>query len=55
MFEKKYHMLLSENEKNIYRDALIHARNKLIAEGKYTDFIDDLLIKVLNAKKKRIK
>ena len=30
-------------------------RNKLIAEGKYTDLLDEVIIKVANAKPKRIK
>ena len=30
-------------------------RNKLIAEGKYTDLLDEVIIKVANAKLKHIK
>ncbi|MEE1155106.1 MAG: hypothetical protein UH241_08130 [Acutalibacteraceae bacterium] len=30
-------------------------RNKLIAEGKYTDLLDEVIIKVANAKLKRVK
>jgi hypothetical protein len=30
-------------------------RNKLIAEGRYTDTVDETLYKVVNAKTKRVK
>lgn len=30
-------------------------RNKMIAEGKYTDLLDEVIIKIANAKLKRIK
>ena len=30
-------------------------RNKLIAEGRYTDLVDEVLIKAANAKIKKIK
>ena len=35
--------------------SLIELRNRLISEGKYTDVIDELLVKFMNAKVKRIK
>ncbi len=30
-------------------------RNKMIADGKYTDLLDEVIIKVANAKLKRVK
>ncbi len=30
-------------------------RNRLIAQGKYTDGVDDVLVKVIGAKKKKFK
>lgn len=30
-------------------------RNKLIADGKYTDLLDEVIIKIANAKLKRVK
>ena len=34
---------------------LINLKNKLIAEGRYTDAVDELLCKVISTKKKKIK
>ena len=35
--------------------SLIELRNHLVSEGRYTDVIDELLVKFTNAKVKRIK
>ena len=35
-----------DNEVNIIIRALIELRNQLIAEGRYTDAVDELLIKI---------
>ena len=37
-----------DNEVNIIIRALIELRNQLIAEGRYTDAVDELLIKICN-------
>ena len=55
MREKKYHLYLDENELRIIVLCLNELRNKLIAEGRYTDCVDELLIKAANAKTVRIK
>lgn len=36
-------------------DSLNNLRNRLISEGKYTDAVDEVLIKVANAKNKKFK
>ena len=36
-------------------ESLNNLRNRLISEGKYTDAVDEVLIKVANAKTKRFK
>ena len=51
----KYHLYLSEEERQLVLHALIDFRNKLIAAGRYTDCVDELLIKVMYAKTKKIK
>lgn len=51
----KYHIYLTNEE---YRQAicsLIEAKNKLIVEGHYTDAVDDLLLRLSAAKKKKLK
>ena len=55
MREKKYHLYLDENELRIIVLCLNELRSKLIAEGRYTDCVDELLIKAANAKTVRIK
>lgn len=55
MREKKYHLYLEENELRIVIYALNELRNKLIAEGRYTDCVDELLIKMAGAKTVKMK
>ena len=50
MREPKYHLYLSHEEVRLIIQVLIDKRNKLIQMGKYTDAVDDLIIKVMNAK-----
>ena len=51
----KYHLYLSEEERQLVLHALIDFRNKLLAAGRYTDCVDELMIKVMYAKTKKIK
>lgn len=48
-------MYLEENELRIVIYALNELRNKLIAEGRYTDCVDELLIKMAGAKTVKMK
>ena len=50
MFGTKYKINFSYDEKRIIVYSLVELKNKLIAEGRYTDAIDDLLIKYINIK-----
>ena len=47
MFEKKYHIQFTKQEKALIIETLIEFKNELQRQGRYTDAIDDLLIKVL--------
>ncbi|MBQ7503955.1 MAG: hypothetical protein IJT79_01370 [Ruminococcus sp.] len=51
----KYHLYLTQDERRIIIGSLIELRNRLISDGRYTDAIDEVLIKFTNAKVKRIK
>lgn len=51
----KYHIYLTYDERRMLLNYLNDFRNKLIAEGKYTDLLDEVIIKVANAKLKRVK
>ena len=52
MFSKKYHLYLTEEEKRLIIMALIDERNVLIREGRFTDAVDDLIVRF---SKKRLK
>ena len=51
----KYHIYLTYDERRMLLNDLNDFRNKLIAEGKYTDLLDEVIIKVANVRLKRIK
>ncbi len=54
MKEAKYHLYLDDNEYNRVIESLICLKNNLIEQGRYTDAVDDVLIKMSKARKKRI-
>ena len=45
--EERYRLDLSCNEYNLIIKCLIDLRNKLIAQGKYTDAVDDILMNMI--------
>ena len=51
----KYHIYLTAEERRVVINSLIDLRNDLISRGKYTDVIDELIIKFTKAKVKKIK
>ena len=51
----KYHIYLTAEERRVVINSLIESKNDLISRGKYTDIIDELIIKFTNAKVKKIK
>ena len=55
MREKTYHLYLNEEERSRVIQSLIELKNNLAAQGRYTDAVDDVLCKVLGAKKKKLK
>lgn len=55
MKEKKYHLYLDETEHRLIVLCLVDFRNKLIADGRYTDCVDELLVKFSHAKKVKMK
>ena len=55
MRERKYHLVFDEFERGIILRSLNELRNRLLSEGRYTDAVDELLIKFVNAKKKNFK
>ena len=53
MRRMKYHIYLNSEERCLLISSLNDLRNRLIAEGKYTDLVDKVLIKAANAKIKK--
>ena len=53
--KEKYYIVLNEYERKIIINGLNELRNRLIANGRYTDAVDELLLKIINAKKKKFK
>ncbi len=53
--KQKYYLALIAEEWRLMIESLNNLRNRLISEGKYTDAVDEVLIKVANAKTKRFK
>ena len=51
----KYHVYLNYEERRLVIKSLNDLRNRLISECKYTDLIDEVLVKVSNAKIKKMK
>ena len=50
-----FHLALDDSERSMIIRSLNDIRSRLIAEGKYTDGVDDVLVKVIGAKKKKFK
>ncbi|MCM1508811.1 MAG: hypothetical protein NC177_17015 [Ruminococcus flavefaciens] len=55
MKNQKYYIAIDEYERRIIINSLNNLRNKLIAKGRYTNAVDDILIKVANAPIKKFK
>lgn len=55
MREEKFHIYLNDDEYRRVIQSLICLKNSLIAQGRYTDGVDDVLCKVLSAKKRKVK
>ena len=55
MREQKYHLYISEAERRFLIQNLIWFQNKLRQEGRYTDAVEDLIIKLSKANPKKIR
>ncbi len=51
----KYHLALTDNEYSLIIKSLNDLRNELIAQGRFPDAVDDVLVKFIGAKKKKFK
>ncbi|MEH2942249.1 hypothetical protein AALB52_07205 [Lachnospiraceae bacterium 38-14] len=55
MREKKVHLYVDSQERSILLHSLVELKNQLIQQGRYTDCVDELIFKVVNAPVKRMK
>ncbi len=55
MREKKTHLYLDSEERRLLLHSLVELKNQLIRQGRYTDPVDELIFRVMNAPTKRMK
>ena len=55
LMKQRYYLALTTEEWRLMIESLNNLRNRFISEGKYTDAVDEVLIKVANAKTKKFK
>lgn len=55
MRDKKYYIALDDFEQRVIVNCLNEMRNNLIANSRYTDTVDEVLLKIINAKQKKFK
>ena len=53
--KQKYYLVLNAQERRLMIERLNQLKNELIADGKYTDAIDEVLLKIIGAKQKKFK
>ena len=53
--KQKHYFTLTTEEWRLMIECLNKLRNRLISEGRYTDAVDEVLIKATNAKIKKFK
>ena len=54
MRNPKYHLYLMPDERRTVINSLICLKNDLISQGRYTDAVDELIVKLTKANVKRI-
>lgn len=55
MRDEKSYIALDDSERRVVVNCLNKMRNKLIADSKYTDAVDEVLLKIIDAKQKKFK
>ena len=53
MREKENHLYVDSGERSILLHSLVELKNQLIQRGRYTDCVDELIFKLVNAPVKR--
>ena len=55
MKDPKYHIYLTNEERSEVLKSLIDLKYEMIVQGKYTDVLDEIIVKLYKARKKNIK
>ena len=55
MRNKKYYIALDDFERRVVINCLNELRNTLITNSKHTDTVDEVLLKIIDAKQKKFK
>ncbi|MDY2960372.1 MAG: hypothetical protein SOR72_06225 [Hornefia sp.] len=55
MRKQKYHLYMDYDERRLLLNSLVELKNQLIQQGRYTDCVDELIIRVVNAPIKKVK
>lgn len=53
--KQKRYLYLDDEESSVVLQSLIRLKNTLIREGRYTDCVDELIVKVMEAPARKIK
>ncbi len=52
---KKYYIYITLEERNLIIESLISKKNELISASKYTDGVDEVLLKITRSKLKKVR
>ena len=55
MKDKKYYITLDDFERRVVVNCMNEMRNSLIENGKCTDSLDEVLLKIIRSKQKKLK
>lgn len=55
MRDKTHHIYLDSHERKLLIYSIVELKNQIIQQGRYTDCIDELIFKVINAPTERMK
>ena len=55
MKEKKFYIVLDDFERRVGVNCMNEMRNSLIEDGKCTDTLDEVLLKIIRSKQKKLK
>ena len=55
MKTQKYHVYLTNEERSEILKSLIDLKNAMMEQGRYTDLLDEVIVKLSYARKKNIK